>query len=614
MLEDIMNIVVVGHVDHGKSTVIGHLLADTGSLPKGKLEAIRENCKRNSKPFEYAFLLDALKNEQSQGITIDTCRCFFQTEKRRYIIIDAPGHIEFLKNMVTGASRAEAALMVIDAAHGVEENTRRHGYYFSMLGIKQVAVLVNKMDLIDYDQARYEQIRAEYTAFLEEIGIQPKTFIPVSAQVGDNIAFHSDRMEWYDGMTVLQVLDSFENIQPSHQLPFRMPVQGVYKFTAGGDMRRIIAGTVDSGSLRAGDEVVFYPSGKRTKVKRFEAFNAEAPTEVQADDAVGFTMEEEIYVRRGEIACRAGETPPKVAVRFRANLFWLGSAPLRLHRLYHFKCGTQKLPVRLVSVERVINASNLAYEQRQWVNKNEVALCTFLLDVPAAFDTTDQLPSTARFVIVDEYQLAGGGIIVEALQDEDYDVRNIRSSGSVTETEREKLTGRKGYVVWLTGLSGAGKSTLATAAERQLLSRGIAAFTLDGDAMRKGLCADLGFSDADRTENQRRAAQTAALLKQAGLVVLVSTISPLQAHRDFARQCIGGDFMEVYVKADIETCRSRDPKKLYEKLDTDGIADFTGVDSSYEVPARPDLVLDTVADSEEECADALVDAILKKLP
>lgn len=614
MLEDIMNIVVVGHVDHGKSTVIGHLLADTNSLPKGKLEAIRENCKRNSKPFEYAFLLDALKNEQSQGITIDTCRCFFQTEKRRYIIIDAPGHIEFLKNMVTGASRAEAALMVIDASHGVEENTRRHGYYLSMLGIRQVAVLVNKMDLIDYSEDKYRQICTEYTAFLKEIGIAPKTFIPVSARVGDNIAFHSDVMPWYDGMTVLQVLDSFENIRPSHQLPFRMPVQGVYKFTSGGDMRRIIAGTVDSGSLHVGDEVVFYPSGKRTRVKTFEVFHAQAPVEVQAEDAIGFTMEEEIYVRRGEIACKAGETPPNVAVRFRANLFWLGNQPLKAGRSYHFKCGTQKLPLQLLQVERVINASNLNCESRQWVEKNEVAVCTFRLDVPAAFDTTDQLAATARFVIVDEYELAGGGIIVEALEDEDYDVRNIRSSvGALSDTERQELTGHKGFVVWLTGLSGAGKSTIATAVERRLLAQKIPAFTLDGDTLRTGLCSDLGFSDDDRTENQRRAAQAAALLQKSGQVVLVSTISPLQKHRDFARACAGDAFMEVYVKADLETCRRRDPKKLYEKLETTGIENFTGVDSSYEVPKNPDLILDTMTDSEEYCTGALLDAVLKKL-
>ena len=611
--EDIMNIVVVGHVDHGKSTVIGHLLADTDSLPKGKLDAIRESCKRNAKPFEYAFLLDALKNEQSQGITTDTCRCFFKTDKRRYIIIDAPGHIEFLKNMVTGASRAEAALMVIDASHGVEENTRRHGYYLSMLGIKQVAVLVNKMDLIDYDQEKFDKISKEYTDFLAEIGIQPRIFVPVSARVGDNIAFHSDVMPWYNDMTVLQVLDSFENIQPSHQLPFRMPVQGVYKFTAGGDMRRIIAGTVDSGSLSVGDEVVFYPSGKRTRVKSFEAFNAPAPTEIQCEDAAGFTMEEEIYVRRGEIACKAGEHAPQVAVRFRANLFWLGNAPLKGGRIYHFKCGTQKLPMKLLHVDRVINASNLDCADRQWVEKNEVAVCTFQLDSPAAFDTTDRLASTARFVIVDGYEQAGGGILVEALPDEAYDQRNIRTAaGAVDAQERRALTGHKGLVVWLTGLSGAGKSTIATAVERRLLALHIPAFTLDGDVLRNGLCADLGFSDEDRTENQRRAAETAVLFQRAGLVALVSTISPQQAHRDFARSCAGEDFMEVYVKADLNTCRSRDPKGLYEKQAGGGITAFTGVDSGYEVPRSPDLVLDTMADSEAYCIDALLDAILQK--
>ena len=614
MLDEIMNIVVVGHVDHGKSTVIGHLLADTDSLPKGKLDAIRETCKRNSKPFEYAFLLDALKNEQSQGITIDTCRCFFKTEKRRYIIIDAPGHIEFLKNMVTGASRAEAALMVIDASHGVEENTRRHGSYLSMLGIKQIAVLVNKMDLIDYDQNKYEQIRKEYTQFLAEIGIEAKTFIPVSAREGDNIAFPSENMPWYTGLTVLQELDRFENIRPSHQLPFRMPVQGVYKFTAGGDMRRIIAGTVNSGSLRVGDEVIFYPSGKHTKVKSFEVFNAEAPKEVQADEAIGFTMEEEIYVRRGEIACKAGEPAPNVAVRFRANLFWLGKQPLKCGRNYFFKCGTQKILMKMLTVDRVVNASNLDSEDRQFVEKNEVATCTFQLEVPAAFDTTDQLASTARFVIVDDYEQAGGGILMEALIDEDYDVRNIRiGSGMISDPERAELTGHKGFVIWMSGLSGAGKSTIASAVERRLLALHIPAFTLDGDILRSGLCVDLGFSDEERTENQRRAAQAAALLKKSGQVVLVSTISPLSAHRQFARNCIGEDFMEVYVKADLNTCRQRDPKKLYEKLEDTGIANFTGVDSNYEVPESPDLILDTMAHDKTYCTDALLDAILQKL-
>jgi bifunctional enzyme CysN/CysC len=615
MVEEIMNIVVVGHVDHGKSTVIGHLLADTGSLPKGKLEAIRESCRKNSKPFEYAFLLDALKNEQSQGITIDTCRCFFKTGRRRYIIIDAPGHIEFLKNMVTGASRAEAALMVIDASRGVEENTRRHGYYLSMLGIKQVAVVVNKMDLIDYSEDAYNDIRDEYTKFLSEIGITPKIFIPVSARVGDNIARRTDSMPWYRGQTVLEALDGFENIRPSHALPFRMPVQGVYKFTGSGDSRRIVAGTADSGTARVGDEMVFYPSGKKTRIKSFERFNAPAPEAVSAGEAVGFTMTEEIYVRRGEIACRAEEPAPKVAVRFRANLFWLGKHPLQAGRPYHFKCGTQKIAMSLERVERVVNASTLDRGERQWVDRNEIAECVFTLERPAAFDTTDSMPSTSRFVIVDGYEQAGGGIITEALESTDYDVRNIRSSaGSMTALERRSITGRRGMAVWLTGLSGSGKTTVAQGAERRLLARGIQACVLDGDALRRGLCSDLGFSDADRTENQRRVAEVAAILKNAGVVAIVSTISPLAAHREAARRIIGGDdFLEVYVRASIDVCRARDPKLLYDKQARGGIPRFTGIDSAYEPPEKPDLVIDTEAFGEDCCAEALTGAIEKAL-
>ncbi|RMG21188.1 MAG: GTP-binding protein, partial [Methanobacteriota archaeon] len=257
-----MNIVIAGHVDHGKSTIIGRLLADTNSLPEGKLEQVQEMCRRTSRPFEYAFLLDALKDEQSQGITIDSARIFFKTKKRHYLIIDAPGHIEFLKNMVTGASHAEAALLVIDANEGVQENSRRHGYMISMLGIKQIVVLVNKMDLVKYDQKRFEDIKKEYTAFLKEIKVDPKTFIPVSGREGDNIASNSPKMPWYTGDTVLSILDSFEKEKQPIDRPFRMPVQDVYKFTKGGDDRRIVAGTVESGRLRVGDEVVFYPSGK----------------------------------------------------------------------------------------------------------------------------------------------------------------------------------------------------------------------------------------------------------------------------------------------------------------------------------------------------------------
>ena len=613
--EELLNIVTVGHVDHGKSTVIGRLLADAGALPDGKLEAIRENCRRNSKPFEYAFLLDALHNEQDQGITIDTARCFFQSGKRRYIIIDAPGHIEFLKNMVTGASRAEAALMVIDAARGVEENTRRHGTFLSMLGISQVAVLVNKMDLAGYSESVFRAVAEEFTEFLRRIDITPAAFIPVSGMEGDNIAIPSERMPWYSGPTVLQQMDAFAPATPPERRPFRMPVQGVYKFTGGGDERRIIAGTVEAGSVRAGDEITFYPSGKKTRVASLEVFSAPVPERFTAGQAAGFTMAEQIFVRRGEVACRAGETPPFVGVRLRANVFWLGREPLRTDRPYILKCGTARAEARIERVLRVVDASNLDSCQRQQVEKNEVGEVELRLDRPAAFDAAkDGCDALRRFVLVDGYEIAGGGIVTAGLAAEDYDRKNLRwSAGAVTADEREALTGRRGLVVWLTGLSGSGKTTIAQETERALLDRGVAAYLLDGDTLRRGLCAELGFSDADRAENIRRAAETAGILRQAGLVTLCTFISPFAAGRAHARAVAGDRFMEVYVRARLETCMARDPKKLYEKALAGQIRSFTGIDSPYEPPEAPELVLDTEALSEEQCVERLTEAILARL-
>lgn len=614
LMEELLSVVTVGHVDHGKSTVIGRMLADAGALPDGKLEAIKENCKRNSKPFEYAFLLDALKNEQAQGITIDTARCFFQTEKRRYIIIDAPGHIEFLKNMVTGASRAEAALLVIDASRGVEENTRRHGYFLSMLGIRQVAVLVNKMDLVGYKQSVYDDIKNEYEKFLNKINITPKCFIPVSGMQGDNIAFKSENMPWYEGLTVLQQMDAFNTIPAPENMPFRMPVQGVYKFTGSNDSRRIIAGTVDAGKVRAGDALVFYPSGKKTNVKTLEVFNAETPEEFTAENAAGFTMTEEIFVKRGEIACRANEEAPQVGVRMKVNLFWLGKENLKLNKSYFLKCGTAKVEMRLESVERVVNASDLSCISRQYVEKNEVAECILKLDRPIAFDLAGTIEATSRFVIVDDYEIAGGGIITEALKDDAYDNRNIRWSGdAMTEGERARLLGNSGLVVWMTGLSGSGKTTTAQEVERRLVAQGIPAYVLDGDKLRSGLNSDLGFSDEERKENIRRTMEVAKMFKDAGIVTFVTLISPFEEARAKAKADIGNSFMEVYVKADIETCKKRDPKKLYEKAMKGEIKSFTGIDSPYEVPKNPDVLLDTELWSEEECAEALLSAVLSKV-
>jgi len=361
--EQDLKLVIAGHVDHGKSTIIGRMLADTDSLPEGKLEQVKETCRRNSKPFEYAFLLDALKDEQSQGITIDSARVFFQTDYRQYIILDAPGHIEFLKNMVTGAAHAEAALLVIDAEEGVQENSRRHGYMISMLGIKQMAVIVNKMDLVDYDQQTYENIVEEYTEFLKEINIEPMTFLPVSGFYGDNVAEESDNMDWYQGQTVLELLDSFENEALPHNKPFRMPVQDVYKFTKGGDDRRIIAGTAAAGELNVGDEVVFYPSGKKSTVKTIEGFKEPEQHKIRVGKASGFTLDEQIYITRGEVAARCDEAEPEVSARIEASLFWLNREPLVKDKVYELKLGTSRAKARLEKINRVIDASNLDQDE-----------------------------------------------------------------------------------------------------------------------------------------------------------------------------------------------------------------------------------------------------------
>lgn len=410
-----MGIVIVGHVDHGKSTVIGRLLADTGSLPEGRLERLREMCRRRGQPFEYAYLLDALRDEQAQGITIDAARCFFRSARRHYIIIDAPGHVEFLKNMVTGAARAEAALLVIDATEGIRENSRRHAVLLSLLGIAQVAVLINKMDLVEYDPRVYRRLVEEYSAFLSGLGMQAATFVPVSGKEGDNIVFPSQRMPWYEGEPVLAVLDGFQSRPRPLDKPLRMPVQAVYRFTGGGDRRRIVAGTIESGRLRVGDAIVFYPSGKTSRVRSIEAFPPQELQEVEAGRATGFTLEEQVYVRRGEVVARVGEPAPVVTQSLRADLFWLGKRPMVYGRMYQLKVGTARVEAYLEKILKVINASDLKVKEgQQVIQRHDVAQCLLRLSKPVAVDRVEEIPSLGRFVIVDQYEISGGGIVREA--------------------------------------------------------------------------------------------------------------------------------------------------------------------------------------------------------
>ena len=550
-----MNIVIVGHVDHGKSTVIGRLLADTNSLPLGKLEQIREMCRRNSKPFEYAFLLDSLKDERAQGITIDTARSFFKTEKRKYIIIDAPGHIEFLKNMITGASRAEAALLVIDAHEGIKENSRRHGYILSMLGIKQIVVLVNKLDLIEENQTKevFDKIVIEYSEFLDKLGVKPKHFIPISAMEGDNIANKSNKMPWYTGFTVLEALDDFDAVKQPDDLPFRMPVQDVYKFTNSGDDRRIIAGTVETGKLKIGDEIMFYPSGKKTFVKSIETFDSPARTEVSAGYSTGFTMTEQLYVKRGETVFIANEKPPMVGDRVKVSLFWLGKQPMEGNRNYHLKVGSMKVAVKLEEVLNVLNASTLENYKKDRVERYEVAECILHTDKPIAFDISREIATMGRFVLIDKYEISGGGIITDEVKDyrnrikEKVSIRNFKwEKSSITGAERAEYYNQKSVMILITGEKKSDKKQIARTLEKRLLSEGKIAYYLGIGNVLYGIDADIKrqntiANEDEREEHIRRLSEVSNIMLDAGIILIVTAINIGQKDLDLIQTVVNRD-------------------------------------------------------------------------
>ena len=556
-----LSLVIGGHVDHGKSTIIGRLLADTGSLPEGKLEQVRANCERNAKPFEYAFLLDALKDEQAQGITIDAARVFFKTEKRPYIIIDAPGHIEFLRNLITGAARAEAALLVIDAKEGVRENSRRHGYMMGMLGIRQVVVLVNKMDLVDFDADTFERIEREYRAFLEPIGVQAKGFIPVSGREGDNIARHSAEMPWYRGPTVLEALDEFQPPLPETDRPFRMAVQDVYKFTRQGDDRRIVAGTIDSGRAAVGDEIVFYPSGKKARIATFEAFNRPTRTTALAGEATGFTLAEQIYVTRGEMAAIATEPRPQITTRIRASVFWLGRRPLARNRDYLLKLGSARVPMRVETIHRVLDASSLAVDEHKGqVDRHEVAECTLKTSRAIACDLASDLAITSRFVIVDDFEISGGGIVREVPADALTEVRDrvlLRNykwqPSQIAPQLRAERYHQRATLVLVGGDESGQRKKLAKDLERALFDMGNVVYFLGIGNVLYGVDADLERDAENRGEHLRRLGEVANLMLDAGIILVATAANLSQDDVEVIRAAIDPDRLEIVWVGDATT-------------------------------------------------------------
>ncbi len=594
-----LKIVIVGHVDHGKSTFVGRLFNDTGSLPEGKLEQLQKVAERRGVPFEWANLMDALQSERDQNITIDTSQIWFHTQKRQYVIIDAPGHKEFLKNMITGAANAEAALLLIDANEGVQENSRRHGYLLNLLGIRQIAVLVNKMDLENYSEERFQSIEKEYRIWLKSIGVEPKLFIPIAAKHGDNIASRSANMPWYKGATVLETLDEFKVTDLPLNQPLRFPIQDIYRF----DDRRILAGRVEAGSIKVGDRLVFAPTNKSSTVKTIERWSAPSSESAWAGESIGITLTEQIFVERGAVA--ALETaPPYELTRFKARLFWLGKQPLRMGRPYKLKLATQEAECFVESIETIIDASTLNTVDRpgpdRHVARHEVGELTIRSKRPIAFDAHNEIVVTGRFVIVDGFEVSGGGIVVadnyprRAADSADLGKNLYSSEGKISAQQRADRNGHQGRVIWLTGLSGSGKSTLARELERELFIQGKHAYVLDGDNIRQGLCKDLGFSHADRSENIRRVGEVSRLMADAGLICITAFVSPYRSDRELVRNLMKpGEFLEVHVDAPLKVCELRDPKGLYAKARANEIPDFTGISAPYEPPLHAEVVVRT---------------------
>ena len=590
-----INLVIAGHVDHGKSTLIGRLLHDTDSLTEGKMAAVKAMSERRGMPLEYAFLLDALQAERDQGITIDTTQVLFNSKKRSYLIIDAPGHKEFLKNMISGAAQADAGVVVIDVEEGIQEQSRRHCYLLRLLGLKEIIIVVNKMDLIEYSQKKFNHLKKQIVEYLSEIDLACKAVVPISARDGQGLIDLSEKMPWYTGANFIDTLDQLPDANSTNDLPTRLLIQDVYKF----DERRIIAGRIESGTLKIGDELLFTPSNKRAAIESFEVWNAkDKKTKAIAGESVGIILNEEIFIERGHIASLSTDAPIETNV-FRGKVFWIGNKPIIAGDRLKIKIGTAEHISEVQSIENKIDLSSLEAIDVDLLEKNDIGEVIFRTKSTVALDPFEKNHRTGRFVLINEYETVGGGIVsMQGYADQRglYDVTSkniIAVSSRVDISARVANNGHKGGIIWLTGLSGAGKSTIAIEAEHQLFLKGYQVNVLDGDNIRFGLSADLGFSPEDRTENIRRIGEVAKLFAEAGILVITAFISPYKQDRDRIRAIAGDIFHEVFIEADLEICENRDPKGLYVKARNGEISDFTGISAPYEKPRNPELVIDT---------------------
>jgi bifunctional enzyme CysN/CysC len=604
----LLRFITCGSVDDGKSTLIGRMLYDSKLLFEDQLAAVQKDSKKwgtQGEEMDLALLVDGLAAEREQGITIDVAYRFFATEQRKFIVADTPGHEQYTRNMVTGASTADAAVILIDARKGVLTQTRRHSYLVSLLGIRHVALAINKMDLVGYSEARFEEILAEYAEFAKKIGIEEFTAIPMSALRGENVVTPGMSMSWYHGPTLIGYLETVEiDDSRMRKAPFRLPVQWVNRPDSS---FRGFAGMIVSGTVKPGDRIRVQPSGKESTVSRLVTFDGDLD-EAVAGQSVTLTLNDEIDISRGAVISGT-DSPAQVADQFEAKVVWMAEEPLYPGRAYLMKIGTNTVPCQVTDIKYQVNVNTLEHIAAKKLELNEIAFCNLALDRQVPFDPYVENRDTGSFILIDRLNnnTVGAGMLDFALRR----AHNIHLQHTdIDKAARAALNNQKPCVLWFTGLSGSGKSTVANIVEKRLHAMGKHTYLLDGDNVRHGLNRDLGFTEEDRVENIRRVAEVAKLMVDAGLIVLTAFISPFRSERRMARQLFAeGEFIEVFMDTPLEVAEQRDPKGLYKKARRGELVNFTGIDSPYEPPEAPEFMVNTADMSAEEAADKLLEAM-----
>ncbi len=609
--KSLLRFITCGSVDDGKSTLIGRLLYESNQLFEDQLAALAADSKKmgtQGEALDFALLLDGLTAEREQGITIDVAYRFFATDRRKYIVADTPGHEQYTRNMVTGASTADAAVLIVDARKGALIQTRRHCYIAALLGIRHILVAVNKMDLIDHAESPFRAIVAELTVFAQRVGVDDVTFVPVSALHGDNVVVPSPNMPWYRGPTLLGWLETVAvDDTRLESAPFRLPVQWVNRPH---QEFRGFAGTVASGSIRTGQRVRAQPSGRESSVARIVTADGDLEQAV-AGQSITLTLADEIDISRGDMLSSAS-APAEVADQFEATVVWMTDEPLLPGRPYLLKIGARTANAQIGELKYKVNVNSLEHVAAKTLSLNEIGVCNLSLDHPIAFDVYRDNRDTGGFILIDRVSnnTVGAGLFDFALRR----AHNIHVQAlDLNKTLRSQIKGQRACVLWLTGLSGAGKSTIANLVEKKLHALGRHTYLLDGDNVRHGLNKDLGFTDVDRVENIRRVAEVAKLMVDAGLIVITAFISPFRAERRMARELMDeGEFIEIFVDTPLAVAEQRDRKGLYRKARRGELKNFTGIDSPYEIPEHPDIRVETARLAADAAADLIVGALARR--